>query len=132
MVKKKRSRKEKKISDLETSLRICEEKCNGSPTSVENKERLEMLKMEYDSIYEQIPKGAIIPSKATWYETGEKSNTFFLNLETHKKAKRSVRKILNDEGLHITDPKKILQEIQNFYSSLCKRNPLRPSEETLF
>ena len=31
----------------------------------------------------------------------------------------------------ITDPKKILQEIQNFYSSLCKRDPLRPSEEML-
>ena len=90
-----------------------------------------MFKMEYDSIYEQITKGAIIPSKATWYEKGEKSNTFFLNLETHKKAKRSVRKVLNDEGVHITDPKKILQEIQNFYSNICKRDPLRPSEDML-
>ena len=36
-----------------------------------------MLKMEYDSIYEQIAKGAIIRSKATWYEKGEKAISIF-------------------------------------------------------
>ena len=103
--KKGLKKRKKGISDLETSLRICEEKCNESP-AFENKEKLEMLKMEYDSIYEQIAKGAIIRSKATWYEKGEKSNKYFLNLETHKKAKSSVRKVFNDEGVLITDPKK--------------------------
>ena len=58
-----------------------------------------MLQMEYDSIYEQIAKGAIIRSKATWYEKGEKGNKYFLNLETHKKAKSSVRKVFNREGV---------------------------------
>ena len=128
--KEKALKKRNKISDLETSLRICEEKCNESPT-FENQEELEMLKMEYDSIYEQIAKGAIIRSKATWYEKGEKSNKYFLNLETHKKAKSSVRKVFNSEGVLITDPKRILQEIQNFYSDLCKHDPLRPSQEML-
>ena len=87
--------------------------------------------MEYDSIYEQIAKGAIIRSKATWYEKGEKSNKFFLNLETHKKAKSPVRKVFDDNGVLITDRKKVLQEIQNFYSNLCKLDPLSPSEDTL-
>ena len=36
-----------------------------------------MLKMEYDSIYEQIAKVTIIRSKATWYEKGEKRNKYF-------------------------------------------------------
>ena len=31
----------------------------------------------------------------------------------------------------ILDPKKNLQEIQNFYSNLCKCDPLRPSEDML-
>ena len=128
--KEKARKKRKQISDIEISLRYSEERCNESPT-LENQEELEMLKMEYDSIYEQIAKGAIIRSKATWYEKGEKSNKYFLNLETHKKAKSSVRKVFNDEGMLITDPKKILQEIQNFYSNLCKCEPLRPSEEML-
>ena len=98
-------------------MKISEERCGSSPTP-ENQEEFELLKMEYDSIYEQIAKGAIIRSKATWYEKGEKSNKFFLNLETHKKAKSSVRKVFDDNGVLITDPKKILQEIQNFYSKL--------------
>ena len=111
--KKGLKKRKKGISDLETSLRICEEKCNESP-AFENKEKLEMLKMEYDSIYEQIAKGAIIRSKATWYEKGEKSNKYFLNLETHKKAKSSVRKVFNDEGVLITDPKKFSRRFKIF------------------
>ena len=126
--KEKALKKRRKISDLETYLRTCKGKCNESPT-FENKEKLEMLKMEYDSIYEQIAKGAVSRSKATWYEKGEKRNKYFLNLETHKKAKSFVRKVFNDEGVLITDPKKILQEIQNLYSNLFERDPLRPSED---
>ena len=44
-----------------------------------------MLKMEYDSVYEQRAKGAIIWSKATWFEKDEKSNKYFLKLEMYKK-----------------------------------------------
>ena len=88
--------------------------------------------MEYDSIYEEIAKGAIIRSKATWYEKGEKSNKYFLNLETHKKvSKSSACKVFNREGVLITDPKKTLQEAHKFYSNLCKQDPLNPSEDIL-
>ena len=45
-------------------------------------------------IFEAFSKGAIIRSKATLYEKGEKSNKYFLNLESHQKAKSSVRKVL--------------------------------------
>ena len=92
--KEKACQRRKKLSDIEASLRTCKERCNELP-SARNQEELEMLQMEYDSIYEQIAKGAIIRSKATWYEKGEKSNKYFLNLETHKKAKSSVRKVFN-------------------------------------
>ena len=102
--------KRKKISDIETSLKLSEEKCNESPT-VENQEELEILKTEYNSIYKRIAKGAIIRSKANWYERGERNNKYFLNLESHKKAKSSIRKVFNNEGVLITDPKKCLQEI---------------------
>ena len=52
----------------------------------------------------RIAKGAIIRLKATCYEKGEKSNKFFINLETYKKAKSSVRKVFDDNGVLITDP----------------------------
>jgi len=73
-----------------------------------------MLKMEYDSIYEQFVKGAIIRSKATWYKKGEKSNKYFLNLETHKKAKSCVHKVFNEEGMLITDPRKFCRGFKMF------------------
>ena len=50
-----------------------EEKCSNYP-STENNEQLDILKLEHENIYEELSKGAIIPSKATWYEMGEKSN----------------------------------------------------------
>ena len=74
--------------------------------SPENLEQLEILKSEYYSIYEYLSQGAIVRSRATWYEKGEKSNKYFLNLESHKKTKSSVRKVFNKDGILITDPKK--------------------------
>ena len=66
--------------------------------SPENLEQLEILKSEYNSIYEYLSQGAIVRSRATWYEKGEKSNEYILNLESHKKAKSSVRKVFNKDG----------------------------------
>lgn len=37
-------------------------------------------------------KGSIIRSKAPWYEKGERSNKYFLNLEIHYKSKSSIGK----------------------------------------
>ena len=71
------------------------------------------VQIEYNTIYEQLAKGGIIRSKAIWYEKGEKSNKYFLNLEAYKKAKSSIRKVFNNKGVVITDPKKILQDIQS-------------------
>ena len=98
-----RERREK-LSQIETLLKQCEDDCSTDPTS-ENIEKLEMLKGEYNSIYEYLSQGAIIRSRATWYEKGEKSNNFFLSLESHKKNKSSVRKIFSKDGYLISDPK---------------------------
>lgn len=64
-------------------------------------------------------KGAIIRSKATWYEKGERSK------------KSSIGKIFNEEGVLIKDPKKVQREIERFYSDLGKSNTLSPSENML-
>ena len=70
--------------------------------------------------YEYIAQGAIIRSRINWYEHGEQSNKYFLNLANYKKKKMQylVYKLVvaNDECT--TDPKQIMTEIQNFYGSL--------------
>ena len=58
-----------KISDIENSRKVLEEKCGNNPTT-ENIEQLEILKLEHKNIYEEFSKGAIICAKATWYEKG--------------------------------------------------------------
>ena len=58
---------------IETSLRQAEERLAIDP-SEPNLEVLEDLKMKYDSHFDYIAKGAIIRSRANWYEKGEKRN----------------------------------------------------------
>ena len=79
-----------------------------------------ILKSEYNSIYEHLSQGAIVQSRATWYEKGEKSNKYFLNLESHKKPKSSVRKVFNKDGILITDPKKYCKRLRSFTQTCIK------------
>ena len=59
-----RKRREKVITDIEASLKICVENCERCPSTV-SLERLEILKLEYNNIYENLCQGAIVRSKAT-------------------------------------------------------------------
>ena len=79
--------------------------------------------------YEHLARGAIIRSRANWYEQGEKSNKFFLNLETHKKSKSSIRKAYTKDGFLTSDPKRIMKEVEDFYSGLYKRDNLKGSDD---
>ena len=127
--KEKARKKREKVTDIEASLITCEENCAQYPSD-ENLQQLKYLKMimnDYnDNLYENLAQGAIIPSKATWYEKGEKSN-----LESHKKAKSSVLKVFNKEGTLITDPKNVMYEIEKFYTDLYKDDSLTPSIDLL-
>ena len=93
------------------------EKSDIDPNSG-NLEELECLQTEYDQLYDYITQGAIIRSRATWYEMGEKNNKYFLNLENSNKTKSSVRKILTTDGALTSDPKKIMNELELYYSNL--------------
>ena len=61
-----------KVKDLEEKLQNCTKNCESDP-SKENLEELECLQAEYDDLYDYITQGAIIRSRANWYEKGEKN-----------------------------------------------------------
>ena len=69
-------------------------------------------------MYDYITQGAIIRSRATWYEFGERNNKYFSNLENSNKKKSTVRKVFKKEGKLATDPKQIMNELEVFYSDL--------------
>ena len=104
---------------IEDSLKQCEEDCSVFP-SPENMEKMENIRNEYELFYEHLSRGAIVRSRATWFEQGEKSNKYFLNLETYKKSKSCIRKVFTKDGFLSSDPKRIMKEVEVFYSSLYK------------
>ena len=78
-------------------------------------------KNELESIYNFIAEGIVLRSKASWYEHGEKSSKYFLNLEKRNKAKSHLRKIINSDGHEVCNETEIRQKLKQFYSSLYKR-----------
>ena len=73
----------------------------------------EECQAKLDSINDYITQGIIPRSKVTWYEKGEKSNRYFLNLEKRNKTKTHIRKLLIDNQT-LTNPTAILQKIKGF------------------
>ena len=102
---------------MEDKLKECTEKCDIDPNRG-NLEELECLQTEYYQLYDYITQGAIIRSRATWYEMGEKNNKYILNLENSNKGESSVRKILTTDGALTSDPKKIINELELYYPNL--------------
>ena len=74
--KAKARKKRDKVKQLEETLSNCTIHCDNNP-SKENLEELECLQAEYDQLYDYITQGAIIRSRATWYELGEKTISIF-------------------------------------------------------
>ena len=67
---------ESEITSLERQL-----ECDSGNNKVTLAEQLKLKKKELESIIEYKTKGAIIRSKARWYNEGEKNSKYFLNLE---------------------------------------------------
>ena len=115
------------MADLEKKLKNFQVRCDQVP-SLENFNKLEILKTEYDLQHEYIAQGAIICSRARWYEQGEKSNKYFLNLESSRGKKSTIRKIIREDKSLTTNPKVIMNELKGFYSNLYQANSSRGSE----
>ena len=115
--KRKALQRREKLKEIETLLKSCQEKCSTDP-STENIEQRATLKSEYDAYFDYLSKGAIICSRASWYEKGEKNTKYFLSLESHKKAKSCVRKVFTKKGTLSSDPNIIMNELEDFYTDL--------------
>ena len=86
-------------------------------------------KSDLEALYNYITEGVIIRSKSNWYEFGEKSSKYFLNLEKRNKAKLHVHTIITENNSEISEPQAILLTIKEFYSTLYKRRSTKGEEE---
>ena len=85
-----------------------------------------------DDLYNYITEGAILRSKVRWYEEGEKSTKYFLNLEKSNRNKTSIKKLIKpDSEIEITGFNEIQKEIKSFYQSLYSRKSLKTEKQCL-
>ena len=77
---------------LENKLKKLENNTNY----IENLEYID-CRNKLDKIYEQKINGIRIRSKCDWYEYGEKSSKFFLNLEKTRATQSTIRNITKDK-----------------------------------
>ena len=61
-----------------------------------------------ESIIEYKTKGAIIRSRARWYNEGEKNNKYFLGLENHHCNKKKIMQIKAKDGANLSNDSDIL------------------------
>ena len=83
---------------------------------------------ELESIYDHIAEGIRIRSKCDWYEHGEKSTKFFLNLEKKSGNQNHIRKLIIDEK-QIDGNIEIFKKIENFYETLFKTQSFKNVSE---
>ena len=86
-------------------------------------------KGKLDQFYKGKANGIRIRSKCNWYEYGEKSTKFFLNLEKTGAHQNKIRNILIN-GKEITDQKEVNNELFGFYNNLFKNDQKSSKSDT--
>ena len=112
--KNKRNKEHNVIKQLE---HLDEKICEGVACPGELNQYNE-LKNELESIEEERARGVWIRSRLEHIESDEKSSAFFFNKSKVMYQKKTITNITLDTGYSITDPKKILKELENFYKDL--------------
>ena len=85
--------------------------------------RLKRLEEELNIQSQTELMGAAIRSKIQWFEEGERSTKYFLNLERSRQKKKVIRQLVTVEGNVIDNQKLIINEQLRFYTNLYDRKP---------
>ena len=83
--------------------------------------RLDMIKLcrdELDALYEKKTNGAIIRSRANWFENGEKNTRYFLNLEKRNQKQKLITKVYDKQGQIVQSTNNVLHTVKDFYESM--------------
>ena len=92
--------KERKVRRLALEKRLANlEGLILSNSSHDLLEEYSKCKSDHESLYNYITARVILWSKSEWYEHGEKSSKYFLNLEKHNKAKSHICKLLTSSDV---------------------------------
>ena len=64
----------------------------------------------------------LIRSRAKWFVEGEKINKYFCNLQNRNVIRKSMAKIISNNGTVLTDTSDEYMEVKTFYETLLQKN----------
>lgn len=83
---------------------------------------IEKIQADLDVILENESKKLAHRAQSTWYNEGEKSNKYFLNIIKKREASQQINSIIDEHGNEKTNIKDKLQLAEKFYSNIYKKN----------
>ena len=86
------------------------------------------IEQELFKIYDYFADGAILRSRCTWYEKGEKSTKYFLSLEKGQAVNSNIDVLLSDEG-HIDKQNELQKFVKNSFQALFENKDTVGNEE---
>ena len=110
--------KRKREIDLLSKLKQLNERLDHNHQDTNLVVEVERVRLELQKISEHKTKGAIIRSRARWYEHGERNSKYFVNLEKRAYERKHIVKLKTKENICLDEPNKILCQMENFYKTL--------------
>ena len=105
---------EKTLKDLEVQKDATEDA--AVLTDIDN--QIVQVRGRLQEIIDYKTEGLMLRSQTRWYEKGEKSNNYFLRLESRNKIKKNINKLQKTDGTMTTEPNEIIKLQADFYREL--------------
>lgn len=112
-----KAKREREI-DLLCKLKQLNERLDQNHQDTNLAVEVERVRIELQKISEHKTKGAIVRSRARWYEHGERNSKYFVNLEKRAYERKHIVKLKTKENVYLEEPNKILCQMENFYKTL--------------
>ena len=111
------NQRKQRETEIEQTIARLEEQIDKTKDTQSShlEEQLYEQKNKLEKIIEFRTKGAILRSKARWYNEGEKNTKYFLNMEKRHYKQGTISQIKIDDNNFVTSDKDILTECTSFY-----------------
>jgi len=114
--KKRATQRKAKEKKIQTRLQALEKELHELNSDVV--EEYCDLKKEFEELYDEKAKGAILRSRTKWIAQGERNTKYFYGLEKRNSTHQSIVQLQTDDNDLIESTKDILDEIHKFFSNL--------------
>lgn len=74
-------------------------------------------------------RGNIVRSRTNWYEKGEKSSKYFLNLDNSRSGQVTIRRLFDSNGRITVNPQSIMNKLGDYYENFYRKQDSDLNEE---